>query len=216
MSVCSVFKYRQLSLNIVKYCQVCQSSPTIVKHHQLPPSITKYCQMSPNIAKYCKVLPRVESCIHRDNQILGSITKYFKEQRLLSPSIAKNCQILSRVESSVPKYHQVLPSITKYFQVSPSIAKSRVFCPLPTPSSQGRGAAWGRFQLSHTNHPPTNSYKTRTQLFSTQVHDIQVCPRLFLSGHVLNAAALFKLVFANTSTVCYFSLMNLNARPLQN
>ena len=209
MSVCrvpsSIANYHSILSNIAKYANHHQLLLSIIKYHQVPPSITKYCQMSPNIAKYCKVLPRVESGIHRDNQILCSITKYFKEQRLLSPSIAKNCQILSRVESSVPKYDQVLPSITKYCQVSLSISKYRqvlprvessVPCPLHLPRvGVPRG---GRFQLSHTSHPPTNSYKTRTQLFSTQVHDIQVCPRLFLSGRVLNATAQFKIVFANT------------------
>ena len=59
MSVCSAFKYRQLSLNFVKYCQVCQSSPTIVKHHQVPPSTTKHHQVLPNVTKYCQVLQSV-------------------------------------------------------------------------------------------------------------------------------------------------------------
>ena len=61
MSVCSAFKYRQLSLNIVKYCLVCQSSPTIVKHHQVPPSNSKRQQVLPSVTKYCQVQDKVNT-----------------------------------------------------------------------------------------------------------------------------------------------------------
>ena len=185
----------QVSPIITQYCQILPSMPIITNYCKASSSTTKYHQASPSTAKYHQILPSIAKCCQEQSLVstgitkLGSITKYFKAQRLLSPSIAKNCQILSRAESSAHKYDQVLPSITKYYQVSLSISKYRqvlprvessVPCPLHLPRvGVPRG---GRFQLSHTNHPPTNSYKTRTQLFSTQVHDIQVCPRLFLSS----------------------------------
>ena len=56
-----LFKYRQLSLNIVKYCQVCQLSPTIVKHHHVPPSNSKRQQVLPSVTKYCQVQDKVNT-----------------------------------------------------------------------------------------------------------------------------------------------------------